>query len=65
MIACRRAWLIEGLHKSSGNLAIYRDPSGFFARHQMRRRASSGLLLEIDVGERVAVRGADDVALRF
>jgi hypothetical protein len=36
---------------------------GLVAGHQMRRGAPAGLILEIDVGERVAVGVAGDVAL--
>ena len=37
--------------------------SGVVARHQSRRRLAGRALLEVDVGERVAVGVADDVAV--
>ena len=41
---------------------VHRDPPRFVTGHQMRRRAPSRLILKVDVGERVAVDVADDVA---
>src|SRR6185437_5817922 len=39
------------------------DTPRLFAGHQVRRRAPAGLVLEIDVGERVALSVPDDVAV--
>jgi hypothetical protein len=39
------------------------DPPRFVTRHQVRRRAPAGFVLEIDVGQRVPVGVADDEAV--
>jgi hypothetical protein len=38
------------------------DAPGFVPRHQVRRRSSAGLVIEVDVGERPAIVVADDEA---
>jgi len=40
--------------------AIRRASPRLVAGHQMRRRSPAGLILEIDIGKRVAVGVADD-----
>ena len=52
--------LAQGLRVSSGNFAMFSDAPRLVAGEEVRRRAPSRLLLEIDVGERLAVGVPDD-----
>jgi len=42
---------------------IHRNPPRLIARHEVRRQAPPGFVLEMDVGERVVVGIADNVAI--
>ena len=47
---------------SSGSFDVGGDPPRLVAREEMRRRATAGLILEVDVSERLPVAVADDEA---
>ena len=61
-----KAVVVSGVSRLAQQLRqlgdVHGDAPRFIAGEQLRRRAPTGLLLEIDVGERLPVVIADDVA---